>query len=74
MRPEYNGVKFYGRNDMSIGWQLKEAEPIISGFSADKEYDSINEIIELYNIQELMNLEVRLTEWSIETYEELNLL
>ena len=71
MRPEYNGVKFYGRNDMSIGWQLKEAEPIISGFSADKEYDSINEIIELYNIQELMNLEVRLTEWSIETYEEL---
>lgn len=71
MRPEYNGVKFYGRNDMSIGWQLKEAEPIISGFSSDKEYDSINEIIELYNIQELMNLEVRLTEWSIETYEEL---
>ena len=40
MRPNYNGIKFYSKEDMSIGYYLKKA-------------DSINAVIEFYNIQQL---------------------
>jgi hypothetical protein len=36
MRTDYDGVKFYSRYDMSVGWELKKAEPIIIDFSAEK--------------------------------------
>ena len=71
LRSDYDGVKFYSKNDISIGWHLEKAEPIIVNYSEEKEIESINEIIELYNIQELMEVGVTLTKWSDETYDEL---
>lgn len=68
MKLEYDGVRFYSRYDGSVCWQLKKAEPILIAFCKDKEYDSINEIIELYNIQELIDCGISLSEWSDETY------
>ncbi|CUP90325.1 Uncharacterised protein [Roseburia hominis] len=29
MRPDYNGIKFYSKEDMSIGYYLKKADSII---------------------------------------------
>lgn len=68
MRPKYEGIKFYSSNDLSIGWALKEAEGILDGFDDKKEYD-VNEILELFNIQKLIESGVVLESWPSETYE-----
>lgn len=70
MRPEYRGVKFYDKNDMSIGLELQKAEPIILSFSETKIYDNINEVIELYNILNLINTNIPLSSWTDEQYKE----
>jgi len=70
MSSDYDGVKFYSSHDLSIGWNLEKAEPILHAFSPDKMFDSINEIIELYNIKELIDLDRPLRSWSTETYKE----
>ena len=64
MRPEYDGVKFYSKNDMSIGWELEKAEPILNSFDAAKEYDDVNSILELYNVQQLVETGVALSSWT----------
>ena len=63
MRPEYDGVKFYSVHDWSIGEHLAKAAIILESFDENKEYTDINEVIELYNIQELVNSGVTLNEW-----------
>ena len=68
MHSEYDGVKFYGRNDLSVGWQLEKAEPIIEAFSVEKKVGTINEILELFNTQELLEVGVKLPKWSDEAY------
>ena len=68
MHSEYDGVKYYGRNDLSVGWELEKAEPIIEVFSAEKKVETINEIIELFNIRELLGIGVKLPKWSDATY------
>ena len=52
MRPEYDGVKFYSKDDMSIGWELKRAEPILDTFDTMNVNDDVNVVLELYNIQQ----------------------
>lgn len=42
MRPEYDGVKFYSKNDWSISDQLKEAEPIIESFNTDRNWQNVS--------------------------------
>lgn len=69
MHPKYDGVKFYSVNDMSVGWALKKAEPILSAFDDSVQYTDINQVIELYNIQELMGSGVALQAWSEEQHE-----
>ena len=68
MRTDYDGVKFYSRYDMSVGWELKKAEPIIIDFSAEKKIEDINEILELFNIQQLFEIGVALPEWNDEVF------
>lgn len=53
MRPDYDGVKFYGKEDMGNASQLKKADSIIFAFNKNSEYTDINAVIELYNIQQL---------------------
>ena len=56
---------------MSIWYFLEKAEPIINSFDPSKEYTDINEVIELYNVQELMNSGTVLKRWDDETVERL---
>ncbi len=71
VRPDYDGVKFYSKDDLSIGWGLEKAESIIIATSEAGNLDSINEIIELYNIQELMDTGITLSKWSAARYRDL---
>lgn len=64
MRPEYDGVKFYSKNDMSIGWELEKAEPILNSFDAAKEYNDVNSVLELYCVQQLIETGVALPSWT----------
>jgi hypothetical protein len=66
MRPEYDGVKFYGG---IIGNNLERSANLLDSFDEDKEYTDINEVIELYNIQELINNGEYLKLWDKEKKE-----
>nr|WP_325299404.1 hypothetical protein [uncultured Dysosmobacter sp.] len=54
MRPEYNGIKFYGIDDWSTEENLKKAVILLESFDENRNYTNINEVIELYN-DELKN-------------------
>lgn len=60
MRPEYYGVKFYSKSDLSIAGNLEKAISILKLFDENKDYTNVNEIIELYNIDLIMNCGIRL--------------
>ena len=62
----YDGVKFYGSNDLGCSWQLKKAEIVLNGFDPQKKYENINEVVELYNIRELINSGAALKSWTQE--------
>lgn len=75
MRTQYDGVKFYGANDWSIGENLEKAAVILDSFDANKEYTDINQVIELYNIHELITSGVYLKKWdedSIDHYKQIS--
>lgn len=75
MSSRYDGVKFYGANDWSIGENLAKAAVILDSFDSNEEYTDINEIIELYNINELINSGVYLKKWdedSIDHYKQIS--
>ena len=67
MVENYNAIKYYSNNDMSIGYSLEQAEPVINAYDPAKEYTDINEVIELFNIQQLMDSGVLLTRWDSQT-------
>lgn len=56
---------------MSIWYILEKAEPIINSFDPAKEYSDINEVIELYNVQQLMDSGTVLKRWTDDTIERL---
>lgn len=66
MRPNYDGVKYYGKEDMGNAIQLKKADSIIFAFNKSNEYTDINAVIELYNIQQLYNAGITLKTWTKE--------
>ena len=68
MRPDYDGIKYYGKNDMSIGWELEDSEEKLQGFSPESTVENVNEAIELFNIAQLLDTEVRLRKWDENTY------
>lgn len=68
MRPDYDGIKYYGKNDMSIGWELEDSEEKLQGFSPESTVENVNEAIELFNITQLLDTEVRLRKWDENTY------
>lgn len=68
MRPEYDGIKYYGKNDMSIGWELENSEEKLQGFSSESKVKNVNEAIELFNIAQLLDTGVRLRKWDENIY------
>ena len=68
LRPDYQGIKYYGKNDMSIGWGLEDSEEKLQAFSSESTVENVNEAIELFNIAQLLDTEVRLRKWDEDTY------
>ena len=68
MRPEYDGVKFYSKEDFGSAWALQKAEPTLASFNADGDYNDINKVLELYNIQQLIETGAALTSWTDEIH------
>ena len=67
----YNGVKYYGENDLSIGWYLEKAEKVINSFNENNSHDDINYILELYNVSLLFDSQERLKIWEDVYYSDL---
>ena len=67
----YNGVKYYGENDLSIGWYLEKAEKVINSFNENNSHDDINYILELYNVSLLFDSQERLKTWEDVYYSDL---
>lgn len=53
---------------MSIGWELEDSEEKLQGFSSESKVENVNEAIELFNIAQLLDTEVRLRKWDENTY------
>lgn len=64
MRPDYEGVKFYSKEDMTVMYNLEKADPVICNFDKKNEYTDINAVIELYNIKQLYNTGITLPVWT----------
>lgn len=70
MPREYDGIKFFSASDLSVGYYIRKAEQVIISFCDDKQYN-INQIIEFYNIQELMEVGAYPRDWTEEKYRQL---
>lgn len=57
-------VKYYSTNDLSAGFYLKRIEDIICNFVVEKKIVDINEIIELYNIQQFFHNGIYSIHWT----------
>lgn len=57
-------VKYYSTNDLSAGFYLKRIEDIICIFVVEKKRVDINEIIELYNIQQFFHNRIYSIHWT----------
>lgn len=57
-------VKYYSTNDLSAGFYLKRIEDIICNFVVEKKIVDINEIIELYNIQQFFHNRIYSIHWT----------
>lgn len=72
MDSHYYGVKYYGKNDLTIGLNLEKAEKIIKAYDRNRTDYSINDVLELYNICLLFDDKLRLKSWSNEDYNSMN--
>lgn len=64
-------VCYYSNDDMSIRSNLELAELRINEFIKSKKLDNMTKIIELYNIKQLFDNNLKLTIWSNEKFESL---
>ena len=64
MNTNYDDVKFYSEYDLSVGFYLKKAELVLNTIDCNNEYNDINQVIELYNIKQYLDHELRLTTWN----------
>lgn len=63
MRHDYNGIKFYSATDLSCGHSLENAEAILKTFDHNEEQTDINRVLELFNIKQFFNHDLRLAKW-----------
>lgn len=64
-KQDLDRVKFYSKEDMSGGYHLSKAEPILKG-DKQLDYSDINDILEIYNIKKYFDTELYLTKWTQE--------
>ena len=61
---EHRGIKFYGPQDMSTGWHLREAEEFFQNWEENIGNPNINTILELYNIKRFFDAGIKLERWT----------
>ena len=66
MSRKYGFIVFYSDNDLSGGGHLEDAEPILRNFDDSKNYNDVNEVLELFNIQLYIDHHCYLRAWSEE--------
>ncbi len=71
MKSYYDGVKYYGINDLTLGIYLDKSEEIIRNNPTSSKIDDINFILELYNIYLIFKSGSKLKDWREDTYNEL---
>ena len=71
MKSNYDGVKYYGINDLTLGIYLDKSEKIIRNNPTSSKIDDINSILELYNIYLIFKSGSRFQDWSEDTYNKL---
>jgi hypothetical protein len=49
---------------MTTGIALNDAEKVLKNFDSTKDYVNINEVLELYNIQRMLDSGIRLVAWT----------
>lgn len=59
-------TKFYSVDDLGNGLQLQRAQKVLDVYTQNKEYDDINDVLELYNIKLLIDNDLALKSWSDE--------
>ena len=69
MQRSYDGVKFYNAADLSCGHSLEKAETILQAFSLSDEISDVNRVIELFNIKEFFDRDLRLKKWTDADFE-----
>ena len=65
------GSKFYSKSDMSLGSNLEKAEYFIENIYNSNNTsieNDINYYLEMYNVELLINANIKLTSWSDEHY------
>ena len=50
MRPEYDGVKFYSDNDMSIGVHFEKAKTLVDEYKKEKERLKVKLFIPIFRL------------------------
>ena len=69
-RSKYTGVRFFSKDDLSLGHNLFDAAKKLESFDPQKECLDINEILELYNIHVIMWIGIYPRDWDERTVEE----
>lgn len=67
---KHRGIKFYGVHDMSSGWHLRAAETFFQHWNENLSNPDINAILELYNIKQYFDEDMRLEQWSDDQFTE----
>ena len=62
-------IKYYSYSDLSTGHNLIKCEEILNQFDEEKEYNDVNDVLELYNITLFFDNELKLLKWSDVEYE-----
>lgn len=62
-------IKYYSSSDLSTGHNLIKCEELLNQFDEEKEYNDINDVLELYNITLFFDNELKLLKWSDVEYD-----
>jgi len=55
LRQRYDGIKLLESNDMIFGHYVEDSMKYIDSFDSSKEYNNVNEVIEAYNVHQLLS-------------------
>lgn len=67
---ERERIKYYSPQDMSCSWNLRAAEAFFSDWEKNIAEPDINTILELYNIKQYFDTDLRLEQWTDAQYAE----